>query len=189
MLMKDKMLLLFWGLLAGAVFVGSILGFGSAVNWINAHRSSAISAGSFKIGLIVFICLVVGALFRIGLYFNNRITRRQAEKLFPPELLDRIYKAPLAKAVVEQREDLLDGLRFLPEEARIQAVNAPVHNGITPLHIAAALGRKKFCARLIKYGANVQVLDNEGQTPLDYAARLGRRETVEWLQSCKKELR
>lgn len=187
--MKDKSLLLFWGLLAGAVFVGCILGFGGAVNWINAHHAAGISAGYVKTGLVLVICGAFGILFKVGLYFNNKITRKQAEKVFPPQLLVHIYQSPLAKAVVQQREDKLDELRFLPEQTRAACVNAPVQGGITPLHIAAALGRKKFCARLIKYGANVQVLDNEGQTPLDYAARLGRQETLMFLQTCKSDPR
>lgn len=181
--MKDKLLLLFWGLIAGSVFVGCILGFGSLVNKINAQGSSALSLIDFKIGLLIVICVVLFLLFKIALVFNNKITYKQAAKVFSAELLDFIYKAPLAKAVVEQREDKIDNLRFLPDDARIQAINAPVHDGITPLHVAAALGRKKFCARLLKLGANLEAKDINGQTPLDYAARFNQQETLQFLQS------
>lgn len=180
---KDIFWLLFWGLVAGAVFVGCILGFGSAVNWINAHRTAGIPADYVKTGLVLVICGALAALFKVGLYFNNKITRKQAEKVFPPEMLIRIYQSPLAKAVVQQREDKLDELRFLAEPAREACVNAPVYGGITPLHIAAALGRKKFCIRLLKYGADLRIKDDQGLTPADYAARFHQPETLACLQA------
>lgn len=180
---KDIFWLLFWGIIAGAVFVGCILGFGSFVNWLNTAQNAPMSAMGFKISLLVVICVVLFVLFKVALVFNNKITHKQAAKVFPPELLDFIYKAPVARAVVQQREDQLDGLCFLPPDACVQAVNAPVHNGITPLHVAAALGRKKFCARLLKLGADLQAKDAHGQTPADYAARFNQRETLQFLQS------
>ena len=186
---KDIFWLLFWGALAGAVFVGCILGFGAMVNWLNANSPSLVSPGYFKVGLGVVMCVVLFGIFKIGAYFNHKITRRQAEQIFPPDFIPFIYKAPLAKAVVEHRHDRLDDLRFLPEEARCQAVNAPVHNGVTPLHIAAALGRKEFCAKLIKYGADVQARDNAGQTPLDYAVRFGQPETEALLRKAQDNSR
>ena len=168
--MKDKSLLLFWGLLAGAVFVGCILGFGGAVNWINAHHAAGISAGYVKTGLVLVICGAFGILFKVGLYFNNKITRKQAEKVFPPQLLVHIYQSPLAKAVVQQREDKLDELRFLPEQTRAACVNAPVQGGITPLHIAAECGLDSMCRHLLKCGARIDARDNFGGTPLHAAA-------------------
>lgn len=180
---KDIFWLLFWGILAGAVFVGCILGFGSLVNKINAQGSTEISLIDFKIGLFVVICVVLLVLFKIALVFNNKITYKQAAKVFSPELLNFIYKAPLAKAVVEQREDKIDNLRFLTEDTRIQAINAPIHNGITPLHVAAALGRTKLCARLLALGADLQAQDNAGKTPTDYAAFFNRPKTLQFLQS------
>ena len=180
---KDIFWLLFWGIIAGAVFVGCILGFGSFVNWLNTAKNAPMSAMGFKIALLVVICVVLFVLFKVALVFNNKITHKQAAKVFPPELLNFIYKAPVAKAVVQQREDQLDGLRFLPQDACAQAVNAPVHDGITPLHIAAALGRKKFCARLLKLGADLQSKDIHGQTPADYAARFNQQETLQFLQN------
>ncbi len=180
---KDRLWLLFWGILAGAVFVGCILGFGSLVNKINAQGSAGISLIDLKIGLFAVICVVLWVLFKIALVFNNKITHKQAAKVFSPELLNFIYKAPLAKAVVEQREDKMANLRFLPEDTRIQAINAPIHNGITPLHIAAALGRTKFCAKLLALGADLQTQDAGGKTPADYAALFNRQETFQFLQS------
>lgn len=180
---KDIFWLLFWGIIAGTVFVGCILGFGQAINWLNSMKETPLSSMGFKVALLVFILAVLAVLFKIALVFNNKITHKQAAKVFPPELLDFIYQAPVARAVVQQREDQLDGLRFLPDEARIQAVNAPVHNGITPLHVAAALGRKKFCVRLLKLGANLQAKDANGQTPADYAARFNQQETLQFLQN------
>ena len=180
---KDIFWLLFWGIIAGAVFVGCILGFGQAINWLNSMKETPLSSIGFKGALLVFILAVLAVLFKIALVFNNKITHKQAAKVFSPELLAFIYKAPVAKAVVEQREDRIDALRFLPEDVRLQALNAPVHDGITPLHIAAALGRKKFCSRLLKLGADLQAKDVHGQTPADYAARFNQRETLQFLQN------
>lgn len=182
--MKDKLLLLFWGLLAGAVFVGCILGFGSAVNWINAQGSALpVSAGFFKVGLLAVICGVLFGVGKIFLFFNHKNTRQEAEKIFPPEVVSAIYKAPIAKAVLEQREDQLQGVLFLPEQTRLQCLNAPIYNGITPLHIAAALGRRKFCIWLLKYGAAANAKDNAGKTPLDYAAQFNQPQILQLLQS------
>ena len=88
---KDIFWLLFWGIIAGAVFVGCILGFGSFVNWLNTAQNAPMSAMGFKISLLVVICVVLFVLFKVALVFNNKITHKQAAKVFPPELLDFIY--------------------------------------------------------------------------------------------------
>ena len=186
--MKDKLLRLFWGLVAGAVFVGGILGFGRAVNWVHAHDSLAgFSSLAFKGVLLVVICAVLFLIAKVFLYFNNQAARKEVEAVFPPDLWPFIYQAPLAKAVVERREDQIDGLRFLPQQTRLQCVNAPVHQGITPLHIAAALGRTKFCTRLLDYGADLQARDIHGQTPLDYATRFGQEKVCRLLQDAAQD--
>ena len=188
--MKDKLLLAFWGLVAGAIFVGCILGFGSVVNWINAQGSALpVSAQVFKVGLLFVIVLVLVGMGKVFLVFNRKKAREEAEKIFDAELLDAIYKAPVAKAVLEQREDQLQGLLFLPEQNRLECLNAPVYKGVTPLHVAAGLGRTKFCVWLVKYGASLDARDEAGQTPLDYAARFGKDDTLRRLQAYPGKLR
>ena len=184
--MKDKRLILFWGIIAGAALVGCILVFGQGMNWINARGSFTVPPLYFKIGLLLVMVAVLFLLAKMWIFFNGKITRKEAEKIFTPELITFIYQAPLAKAIVEHRTDLLDGLRFLPQQTRVQCVNAPVHEGITPLHIAAALGRKNFCAALLKYGAELYAQDSKGETPQDYALRFHQQETFLFLQTYKK---
>ncbi|KAJ1351275.1 Ankyrin repeat domain-containing protein 44 [Parelaphostrongylus tenuis] len=43
-------------------------------------------------------------------------------------------------------------------------------NGVTPLHIAAAVGEHDTVAALLEFGANPLVKDNRGFTPVDWAA-------------------
>ncbi len=179
--LKDIFWLLFWGIIAGVVFVGCILGFGSFVNWLNTAQNAPMSATLFSTALGIFICSLLFLLFKVAAIFHNKVTYRNAAKIFSPELLRFIYRAPLAKAVVQQREDQIDSLRLVPEYTRIQTLNAPVHEGITPLHIAAALGYRKICVKLIVQGANPRARDAQGKTPLDYAVRFHQTETWELL--------
>ena len=85
------------------------------------------------------IVLVLVGMGKVFLVFNRKKAREEAEKIFDAELLDAIYKAPVAKAVLEQREDQLQGLLFLPEQKRLECLNARVYKGVTPLHVAAGL--------------------------------------------------
>jgi ankyrin repeat protein len=55
-------------------------------------------------------------------------------------------------------------------------VNATAYNGFTPLHLAQA---KDIAALLIRAGADVDKLDNWGNTPLQKAAQLGLTPVVE----------
>ena len=181
-MIKDKLLLLFWGLLAGAVFVGCILGFGLLVNWINAQYASSVHPSLIKFGLRVVIFAVLFGLFKAWKYWNNKLTHKQAAEVFSPELLECICKVPLAKAVVERQHGKINELVNLTDEARFQAVNTPVCNGLTLLHIAAALGRTKCCEKLLILGADLQAQDANGKTPADYAALFNRQETLQYLQ-------
>ena len=180
---KDHLLLLFWGTLGGVAFVGCILAFGHLVNWINAQLNMHISPRLIKFALRLLICAIVLGLIKTRNYWNNKLTHKQAAEVFAPELLDCIYKEPLAKAVVERRKGQINALVSLPDEARMQALNTPVCNGLTLLHIAAALGRTKLCDRLLALGADLQAQDDAGKTPTDYAAFFNRPKTLQFLQS------
>lgn len=115
--MKDKLLLAFWGLVAGAVFVGCILGFGSVVNWINAQGSALpVSAQVFKVGLLFVIVLVLVGMGKVFLVFNRKKAREEAEKIFDAELLDARDEAgqtPLDYAARFGKDDTLRRLQSL----------------------------------------------------------------------------
>ena len=49
-------------------------------------------------------------------------------------------------------------------------VNVSNTSGLTPLHIAARLNPATFPV-LLEFGADLEALDGEGRTPLDYARR------------------
>lgn len=180
---KDRLCLLFWGTLGGVAFVGCILSFGHLVNWINAQLNMHISPRLIKFALRLLICAVVLGLIKAGNFWNNKLTHKQAAEVFAPELLDCIYKEPLAKAVVERRTNKITALVSLPDKDRLQALNTPVCNGLTLLHIAAALGRTKLCDKLLTLGADLQAQDDAGKTPTDYAAFFKQQKTLQFLQS------
>ncbi|KFM58288.1 hypothetical protein X975_25014, partial [Stegodyphus mimosarum] len=52
------------------------------------------------------------------------------------------------------------------------------NHGWTPLHLASYFGHAKIADLLIKYGADVNVLNDTGDTPLHKAAYTGREELV-----------
>ena len=49
-------------------------------------------------------------------------------------------------------------------------VDAKNHSGKTPLHLAALLGLEGFVRDLLKANASIDIKDDEGITPRDYAA-------------------
>lgn len=54
-------------------------------------------------------------------------------------------------------------------EYGVNGINSQDEMGHTPLHIAATWGNIKTVQTLLKKGANPNILDNTGQTPLDFA--------------------
>ena len=61
------------------------------------------------------------------------------------------------------------------------SVDAPETGGHTPLHVAAAGGRRDAVARLLQHGANLEAHDVCGWTPLHIAIDNNRKEIVELL--------
>jgi len=53
---------------------------------------------------------------------------------------------------------------------------------MTPLHLVAARGLKKTCRILLKNGANVNAIDDDGRTPLHWAAKTGYEEICQMLR-------
>jgi ankyrin repeat protein len=56
-------------------------------------------------------------------------------------------------------------------------------SGATPLHAAAAKGSIAMCELLIKHGAQIEVKNAVGYTPLGFAVVNGQREAAYWLIS------
>ena len=55
------------------------------------------------------------------------------------------------------------------------------NDGQTPLHLACQEGHLDVVRILIAYGASLELIDNEGRTPLDLAA--GHEHVLEYLAS------
>lgn len=172
--MKDKLLLLFWGVLCGAVFVGAILCFGSIINWMGAHQQLSLPASLCKAGIGA---VIAGAIYVIGKVAGKVLAKqhiKQAARLLPPECLAAALQSPVGKAVIEQREDHLE--YFLAKLG-----DSSIYNGMTALHIAAVLGNTKFCKYLLKYGADAHLTDKSGRTAADWAHAHGYEATEQFL--------
>ncbi|EDO07434.1 Ankyrin repeats (3 copies) family protein [Babesia bovis T2Bo] len=62
-----------------------------------------------------------------------------------------------------------------------ELVNVRTPSGITPLHVAADRGHIDVVMCLLKYGADMNVVDDNGDTPLLTAAAAGNRDIVDLL--------
>ncbi|KAE9421899.1 hypothetical protein Angca_005586, partial [Angiostrongylus cantonensis] len=61
-------------------------------------------------------------------------------------------------------------------------------NGVTPLHVAAAIGEQDTVAILLKFGANPFVKDNRGFTPVDWAAAYNQLSVLKQLLPNSRQL-
>jgi ankyrin repeat protein len=81
---------------------------------------------------------------------------------------------------------VLDGnlervMEFLKNNPKLVSVKDTKY-GVTPLHIAAALGHKDVAELLISKGANVNATDNNNYSPLHYAIANGHKEVADLLR-------
>ncbi|KAG7583774.1 Ankyrin repeat [Arabidopsis suecica] len=90
---------------------------------------------------------------------------------------DNIQQTPLHWAAVKGSIDVADLL--LQNGARIEAVDV---NGFRAVHVASQYGQTAFLNHIIvDYAADYNALDNEGRSPLHWAAYSGFTETVRLL--------
>lgn len=86
--------------------------------------------------------------------------------------------APIHQAIKAHDTKLV--ARIIEEEGP-DALNATVASGITPLHMAAALGHMDTTSLLISGGADIMARTQNGFTPLHWAAGMNKTETTELL--------
>ncbi len=83
-------------------------------------------------------------------------------------------ETPLLRAVLDAPEltrQLLGARRANPNPPALV-------DGITPLHLASAIGNVSVLLALLEHGAHTNVVDDEGDTPLIYAVREGQLEAA-----------
>ncbi|OVE75225.1 hypothetical protein BVX97_05280 [bacterium E08(2017)] len=93
-------------------------------------------------------------------------------------LAQQVYSSPMHVAV--QKKDLA-AISKLAAKYGPSAVNKPLENGITPLHIAAANNDKNATAILLSLGADTEAKTESGFTPLHWAANKDSSDAAEIL--------
>lgn len=79
----------------------------------------------------------------------------------------------------DDRTGIMDNLLFGKAD-----INEPEDNyGWTPLHIAAGMGNLKVAGQLIAKGADVNIRDKHGATPLDMAAAQSEKRMYDFLRT------
>ena len=139
-------------------------------------------------------CIITGGLFPIligffvyNTYFHNTISigrEAQLNKLFPDRTPKRIreikaqlksasaypnydFEAKLLEYVTEDRskyKDLITQLVYVGTNPDVQDIH-----GRTPLHIAIRNDQEEIAELLISAGSNINIKDNEGCRPINYA--------------------
>lgn len=121
--------------------------------------------------ILVIFFFVISAL---GIVIGNQSLRAQIQDIYN-EKTDQIAGiSSLMSAVVSGD---IDGVRFFGKAGK-SLVNQRNIGGATALHIAARERNLEIIRILIEDGANVNIADNEGWTPLMRAAMAGDRDIV-----------
>ena len=193
--LKDILLLLFWGIVAGVFFVGCILGF----MWMFNHMGEIFSFSSIQnpTGRSILECVALGLLAGViggALKLISWIWAKThknyweaAQKIFPQEVLHKIHTTPLAKAVLDGNDWEL--VQLMGKKSNRWAVlsNEPVLGGMTPLHIAVAVENVSACKTLLQLKADPLRPDDNGLSPLNYAMQANRVTLIKLLEKYTKK--
>lgn len=107
----------------------------------------------------------------------NKMTQRNIKNTFSPCAL-------LCYSVVSRDIELLT--RLVAEYPF--AVNDLTEQGVSPLHLAALDGNIDIMKVLISVNANINLLDNNGRSVLDYAVQSGQFDASQYLIGCGSDL-
>lgn len=80
-----------------------------------------------------------------------------------PTILDKSGSSPLHRGCSAGR---LDAVRAACEVLPARVLNIPDRDGNTPMHVAALEAREDLCAVLVDAGADVNLANSDGRTPL-----------------------
>jgi ankyrin repeat protein len=81
-------------------------------------------------------------------------------------------------AIKHRRKDIVQ----LCKENGIDLTTSKRKSGLTPLMLAASFNDIEMIKYLISIGANPKAVDHSGMNALDYAAKLGQKSAVEFLE-------
>mmetsp|Transcript_23410 Transcript_23410/g.30580 ORF Transcript_23410/g.30580 Transcript_23410/m.30580 type:complete len:274 (+) Transcript_23410:121-942(+) len=84
---------------------------------------------------------------------------------------------PLHLACVNGHEAVIQELL----NERNTQINEKDHAGLTPLHVAAAKASSRVIRQLLNAGADTNICDNEGETPLSKVRKADRRKSIDVL--------
>ncbi len=184
---KDTLLLLFWGLIAGACFVGCILGFGYCVNHVGPwFEKMGLPSGIVLVGLAG---VITGAVSLIAWVWTktHKGYWQTADKMFPQEVRFKLRSNPLAKAVLDGNDWKIMQQMGKKQAHWAQVSNQIIARGMTALHIAVAVENKSACETLLYYKADPLRPDQRGRTPLDYAAQTRNQNILNLLEKYTKK--
>lgn len=192
---KDTLLLLFWGLIAGAFFVGCILGFMYVFNHAGEllHFQQISSPLGKEILAALALSLLAGVIFGVVKLIAWVWTKTHkgywetADKIFPQEVRFKLRSNPLAKAVLDGNDWKIMQQMGKKQAHWAQVSNQIIARGMTALHIAVAVENKSACETLLYYKADPLRPDQQGRTPLDYAAQTRNQNILNLLEKYTKK--
>ena len=88
------------------------------------------------------------------------------------------YSKALANAVA--KDDLESAVKALIRGGDVKWVD-PLHQHRSALHVAASEGYAECVAFLVQNGANADLKDEDGLTPIDLATKASRKEVLRYL--------
>lgn len=167
---------------------------GALVNASNDYDQTPLVSASWKGNPeIVWLLVENGAEVNHAATFGNTILHNLAangnvksihivlDKGANANSIDEQGKLPLHNAVINRNADAIALLLKYTDNVNLQEDNL----GNTPLHIAAINGDTKSSEILINAGADNEIKNNHGKTAVDYAAKYGYLDVVNYYVSKK----
>ncbi len=187
--LKDTLLLLFWGIVAGAFFVGCILGFGYCINHIGPFLQKTGIPLPKEIFMLGLVGVIVGAITFISWLWakTHKGYWKVADKIFSREMLFKIRSTPLACAILDGNDWKIIQIMGKNKTHWEALSNQKLSDGFTLLHLAVAVGNVSACDILLGFKANPLCIDDKGYTPFDYAMQNNNQAIIKLFEKYTKK--